>query len=472
MSSETILLLLPEGDGAADHAEALALLRAAADAGQFPLRVVADGPPPAHWPTDADRQWLQLTSDGRGAPLRRRWRLLRAQYAERRFRFVVTLTTADQRAAGWWRALHKAPVFILRLWQQAERLPGGALQKLALSRHTAVNFFSSADTAAALGSAGNAGLALDNPFIFTASPLSGSENSTRLAAALAALCRPTRQRHGLKPARDSSHIRLTYVTHFYLNQNRSETISDLLRHYAGYAPDLLDRIHFVVVDDGSPLHVEPPAVDLNLTWLRVNEDIRWNQGGARNLGVTYAKSDQVLLTDLDLLFPEATLRALTEAPPCGKNIFKLRELDEASDELRKGHPNTFFLSRARFLRFHGYDEEFTGNYGAEDFRFIKYQKSQGSRQRYFDARYPYVVRHKIDRSAAYHSLRRDLSDNTPVDSRKRFENEAYGREHGHSRMFLDFTWTAVEERRRASVPAPREDRCWKRRWLLRTLLPW
>jgi O-antigen ligase len=470
---ETILLLLPEGEGAARHAEVLTLIGAAADAGGFELCVIADGPPPAEWSEDVNRRWLQTEDAGaQGMPLRRRWRLLRAQYARLRFRFVFTLTTADQRAAGLWRAAHRPRVFVLRLWQEAEHLRGGAWQRLALSRHTAVNFFASVATAEALGSAGNAGLALDNPCIFSAAPLSCTENKSRLCAALTALARPTRERQGMKPAQDSSHIRLTYVTHFYLNQNRSETITELLQHYAGYAPELLDRIHFVVVDDASPLRVEAPALDLNLTWLRVDEDIRWNQGGARNLGVTYAKSDQVLLTDLDLLFPEATLRALTEARPCGKNIFKLRELDEASGELRKGHPNTFFLSRARFLRFYGYDEEFAGNYGAEDFRFVKFQKSQGSRQRSFDSRYPYLVRHKIDRTAAYHSLQRDLSDNTPVDSRKRFENEVYGHEHGHSRMFLNFTWTVVAQLRRAAVPAPAEDRGWKRRWLLRTLLPW
>ena len=448
--AEVVLLLLPDGDSAG-HAEAVALVLSAAAAGGFRVELLA--------------------SAGTATPLAR-WRLLRQAYAAHRPRFVFTLSNADQRAAGLWRALHRPASFVLRLWQQAERLPRGRLWKLAASRHTAVNFFASPAVAQAQGSAGNAGLALDNPFIFTAAPLASGDNVERLRAALAALCRPTRERRGLKRAEDSSHIRLTYITHFYLNQNRAESITELLRHYAGYAADLLDRIHFVVVDDGSPLQVAPTEVDLNLTWLRINEDIRWNQGGARNLGMIYAKSDQVLLTDLDLMFPEATLRALTAAKPCGKNLYKLRELDEASGELRRGHPNTFFLSRARFLRFYGYDEEFTGNYGAEDFRFVKFQKSQGTRQRYFDARYPYVVRHKIDRTAAYHSLKRDLSDNTPVDSRKRHENEALGHEYGHSRMFLDFTWSVLAQRRRTHAPAPVPDRGWKRRWLWRTLLPW
>ncbi|MDD5298341.1 MAG: glycosyltransferase [Rhodocyclaceae bacterium] len=474
-SVPSLLILLPEGADPAAHAEALAWAQSAAEQGDFPLRVLAACQAPGGWEeVPGRREWRVQPDSGKSgfALIRARWKLLKAEHAREPFCFVLTLASDDQRGAGLWRAFCKPHAFVLRLWAGVEHLETGWLHKLALKRHTAVNFFATLAIAEGMRSAGNADLLLDNPYILTASPLSCEENDRRLKEALEAMSRPSRSRHALKPVSDWSHIRLTYITHFYLNQNRTETVTALLEHYASYAPDLLDRIHFVIVDDGSPLRIEPPELNLNLTWLRVNEDIRWNQGGARNLGVTYAKSDNMLLSDLDLMFPEETLRALTEARPCGKNIFKFKEKDEATGQLRKGHPNTFFLSRARFLRFYGYDEEFTGNYGAEDFRFVKFQKSQGSRQRYFDQRYPYYVRHEIDRKNSYHSLTRDLSNNTPVDSRKRFENEAWGHEHGHSRMALDFTWTLLAQRRRPGIFQPTEDRGWKRRWLLRTLLPW
>ena len=470
-----LLVLLPEGSDSVSHAEALAWAQSAALDGGFPLRVLAGCKAPAGWAeVPGKSEWrVEPDSGKRGFSLiRARWKRLKAEYARAPFRFVLTLATDDQRGAGLWRAFEKPHAFVLRLWSAVEPLAKGFVHKLALKRHTAVNFFASLAIAEGMQSAGNADLLLDNPYILTAAPLLCEENNLRLKEALEAMSRPTRSRYNLKPVSDWSHIRLTYITHFYLNQNRAESVTALLEHYASYPPELLDRIHFVIVDDASPLKIAPPELDLNLTWLRVNEDIRWNQGGARNLGVMYAKSDNMLLSDLDLMFPEATLRALTEAGPCGKNIFKFKEKDKATGELRKGHPNTFFLSRARFLRFYGYDEEFTGNYGAEDFRFVKFQKSQGSRQRYFDERFPYFVRHEIDRKAAYHSLTRDLSTNTPVDSRKRFENEAWGHEHGHSRMALDFTWTLLAQRRRSGIFQPVEDRSWKRRWLLRTLLPW
>jgi len=63
---------------------------------------------------------------------------------------------------------------------------------------------------------------------------------------------------------------------------------------------LLDVIEFIIIDDGSPLHYEIPEFNLNLRWIKINENIKWNQAGARNLGVLSAKSDK--FTDLDHVF--------------------------------------------------------------------------------------------------------------------------------------------------------------------------
>ena len=107
--------------------------------------------------------------------------------------------------------------------------------------------------------------------------------------------------------RDKQHIRLTYITHFYFNQDNASAIIGLLRKYERYRPQLLSIIQFVVVDDGSPLEFDIPEFRLNLIWVRIDQDIPWNQGGARNLGAIFAKSDKMILTDLDHEFPEETL---------------------------------------------------------------------------------------------------------------------------------------------------------------------
>ena len=272
--------------------------------------------------------------------------------------------------------------------------------------------------------------------------------------------------------RQLSHIDLSYVTHFYFNQENIDAITGLLREYETYDPRLLDCVMFVIVDDASPISYEVPAFDLNLIWLRINEDIPWNQGGARNLGVTYAPSEKILLSDLDHKIPEGTLRYLVKRRSPGKIIYKLRRRDPITGRRMKGHPNLFFMSRSRFFKHFGYDEEFAGNYGFEDVRFIKYQKLQGTLHWHLPKRIIAVPRRNIDKEKGYHSLQRDLSANLPVYVRKHYESEFFGHSNGHSRSFLNCTWRVLTRHIRMTDIGPKLDRGWKRRWLLRQISPW
>jgi len=269
--------------------------------------------------------------------------------------------------------------------------------------------------------------------------------------------------------KDKSHIKLSYITHFYFNQSDASALIDLLRRYEKYSPELLDQIQFVVVDDCSPIKYLIPDFNLNLTWLRITDDIPWNQGGARNLGVTYAKSDKILMTDLDHEFPEKTLEKMVRMRECGRNFYKIYRTDEITGKIRKGHPNTFMMSRARFMRFFGYDEEFGGHYGAEDFRFVKNQKYHGSRQLYLSQKFRCMERTDIDRDQSYHSLERDFSYNTPIDARKKQEIETYGPESGYSRIFLNFKWEILKEFNRPGVYMKKRV-LWKPFWHWRWLV--
>ena len=125
----------------------------------------------------------------------------------------------------------------------------------------------------------------------------------------------------------------------------------------------------MIVDDGSPIEYDVPAFNLNIIWLKINEDIAWNQAGARNLGVTYAKSDKIVITDLDHELFEETFDYLIRLRHPDRSFFKIYRND-AQGNVKKGHSNLFFMSRARFMRHFGYDEEFSGHYGAEDYRFV------------------------------------------------------------------------------------------------------
>ncbi|QPI07157.1 glycosyltransferase [Campylobacter concisus] len=96
--------------------------------------------------------------------------------------------------------------------------------------------------------------------------------------------------------------------HFYCDQNDINSVINLLNAYVKYDPELLDIMEFVIIDDGSPLKYKIPDFNLNLRCIKINEDIKWNQSGARNLGVLSAKSDKLIITDLDHIFYEDTLK--------------------------------------------------------------------------------------------------------------------------------------------------------------------
>lgn len=263
--------------------------------------------------------------------------------------------------------------------------------------------------------------------------------------------------------RDKQHIELSYITHFYCNQSTIESVTSLLQAYSDMDPELLKKIEFIIIDDCSVVEYSIPELKLNVTWLRIDSDINWNQGGARNLGVTYAKSDKILMTDLDHELPEHTLRYLANHKNPGRDFFKIRRVKNG--EFYKGHSNLFFMSRSRFMRLYGYDEEYSGDYGAEDYRFVKFHKYHGSRQRYLPDDF-YCIERQLDRKSSYHSLERNLSNNTPVDARKHEEVCTYGYEKGHSRTFLNFSWHIVAV---TTLPPPqlKAHRYWKMRWWLR-----
>lgn len=278
---------------------------------------------------------------------------------------------------------------------------------------------------------------------------------------------------------DKQHIKLTYVTHFYCNQNNMESVFSLLRAYEKLPEDIRTAVEFVIVDDGSPISYDTGSFDLNITWLRINEDIPWNQAGARNLGVTYAKSDKIFITDLDHELPEAAFRYMINCRNPGRNFYKIYRESRENGIIKRGkicnvgdmyygHPNTFFMSRARFMRFFGYDEEFAGNYGAEDFRFVKFQKYQGSRQHYLPKNIRCFER-EVDREESYHTLNRDLSGNTPIDLRKKKECDLFGDEYGQSRIFLNFTWECKYRNNLVSKTLPPLKTWWRPLWWFRYL---
>ncbi len=396
-------------------------------------------------------------------------RSLQRIYSDERFDIIHTNCSFDHEVACWWKLFYMPLVLVIRTRYVPEKIIDSFINRLIQNRLTSVNMILGKTTEESLRRRQAGLLRLNNPFLLQDIPELSTKSLQMVEHCYLSMTSSSRDHPVSGKIDDWSYITLSYIIPFYFNQGDATPLIDLLRHYEHYDPDVLARIHFVLIDDGSPIKIEIPELNLNFTWLAINEDIPWNQPGARNLGVVYAKSDNILLSDLDIEFPEDTLRSVINAPPCGRNFYKFYIKNRGTGELQRGHPNIFFISRARFLRFGGYDEEFCGHYGADDFRFVKFQKAQGSRQKYYDSRYYCHRRSDIDRETRYHSLGRDLSYNTPVDARKKFEMKTYGHNAGHTRMFLNFTWRKVLERRREVELRSKQDRLWKYLWVWRWL---
>ncbi len=263
-------------------------------------------------------------------------------------------------------------------------------------------------------------------------------------------------------------IELSYIIPCYIEEHNKDSIDKLLRIYASYDKALVDRIQFVLVDDHSPLPVSIDSdLDLNVKVLRINENIPWNQPGAHNLAVLYASCDKMIMSDLDHLFPEKSLRHIVDLPQLGKLMYKPFRYAADGSELHP-HPNTFILSRGRFFENYGYDEEFSGAYGYEDGFFWRWQRYNGTRFRYMSKCYPIHVRPGKDNGAT-EGLSRDKVHNKKIRTRKLQEIAEFGPAGGHSRQFLNFTWTMVEDRKRKRLTwqAPKRP-IWKKVWWWRT----
>lgn len=241
-----------------------------------------------------------------------------------------------------------------------------------------------------------------------------------------------------------SGIELSYVVPLFFNQDNTAVLTDLLRRYATYDKELMSKIMFILVDDHSPVPVEIPTdINLNIRLYRIDSDIMWNQGGARNLGAYMAPSSKLILTDVDHYFPEKLLRKIVESRLPHK-LYKFKRANPDGSK-KHSHCNTFFTSKGSFMDVLGYDEEFCGNYGYEDvwFRFLCCKT--GTPLRYFTRRQR-IVSTDIDRDNSYHSLNRDLDINSRLLDAKKAAFDPRRPLATHSRLFLNFDWHLAHER--------------------------
>lgn len=114
----------------------------------------------------------------------------------------------------------------------------------------------------------------------------------------------------------------------------------------------------VIVDDGSPDALGSlPGVDV----YRVEEDIPWNQPGARNLGFQESEG-WIICADIDHLVTKKNIDELLKLKKEKGTIYYLGREDTESW-------NLYLIHKDDFDTLGGYDEDFCGNYGYDDTLF-------------------------------------------------------------------------------------------------------
>lgn len=167
-----------------------------------------------------------------------------------------------------------------------------------------------------------------------------------------------------------SRRQLTLIFPYYCNP---VMLDRQLAHLEALPAQVKAALHLIVVDDGSP---EAPlgeftgacmaALGLASTQLfRITLDVRWNWIAARNLAASKAPTDWMLMTDIDHLVPEATLRRIQEKKVSDRNVYRFSRVDAPDLTPYKPHPNSWLMTRAMFDKVGGYDERFSGFYGTD-----------------------------------------------------------------------------------------------------------
>jgi hypothetical protein len=158
---------------------------------------------------------------------------------------------------------------------------------------------------------------------------------------------------------------VTIVMPYYENPRFLQTQID---GWATWPAELRARITAIVVDDGSPTAAAEPVIAASrpfpIRLFRIEVDRRWNWLAARNIGAHHAHDGWMVLTDIDHVIPEETMRSIVfgQHDPSVVYAFSRRE---HTGEVIAPHSASFLMTRAMFWKVGGYDEALSGHYGTD-----------------------------------------------------------------------------------------------------------
>lgn len=117
--------------------------------------------------------------------------------------------------------------------------------------------------------------------------------------------------------------------------------------------------YFQIIDDGSPVPINLKKIPSHWSVYRVNEDIGWNNEGARNVLMETSMTEWNFLIDMDYMLLNSDLKKLIDIIPyLNKN--KAYRISAAP---HKQSINNILITKKVFNNIGGYDKAFLGMYG-------------------------------------------------------------------------------------------------------------
>ncbi len=165
--------------------------------------------------------------------------------------------------------------------------------------------------------------------------------------------------------------RFTWIIAYY---QQPEMLKLHMEYLADYPNDILPYMDIIYIDDCSGddtaqeiLSTQKNRVKDQITLLRVLDDIKWNQHGARNLGAKQAKRNWLLLTDMDRVLLAHDAEMIMNRKLSEKNTYKPVSTLVGAKRLKsvKKPFNQLLCTKKQYWDIGGYDEDYCGSYGGD-----------------------------------------------------------------------------------------------------------
>ena len=180
------------------------------------------------------------------------------------------------------------------------------------------------------------------------------------------------------------------LTFLLLHYNDNFDLANQLHEWRTFSQSALNSIQFLIVDDGSaPQHSAAHVLQANreiakhfdILVYRIDQNLQWNIGGARNLRFWMADTPWVFMNDADIQVKPETMDFVNQLVTESRNRTDPQHVylyfqRYRGDSRYKPHPAIMLLRRQDYWRLGGCDEDFVGHYGQTDVHFrLKIERS-------------------------------------------------------------------------------------------------